>query len=412
MRILIPTACVFPHNHPLTQRFVPFVRTLSQRGHQITICALSPGEKKPATANLGNAKLIVVDRNKLFERQYDSMKHKLAVFLPMLDIHPLTCLAMFRACSKIISKEPYDIILASSPPISSLAVAKRLSIAYGIPWVADLRDLPDEYAPDRKSLFIRRRSEWVGKAIQSALSCTTVSSPLVDALEERYAYQGETLAITNGYDSTIVEYRDPQRLPTFTLGYFGGFYGERRLDLLIEAVNRLILRNDTFNQIKLKFYSPEGEKLFAAYSSRTDMPILQRIQLCGLVDHSAAISAMYECAMLINLTSEKWHGVLPVKMFEYAATGRPILSLPRDGGMIDEFIQRSGTGYLASTLDEIGQVISEKYAQWQATGTTTQPSRNSDYLSKYDRNELAKAFAQHIEYCFEQHLKTQSINLP
>ena len=90
---------------------------------------------------------------------------------------------------KTYTSGDFDLILTSVPQFSGLILASKLSKRLRIPWVADFRDLPDEFDPERKNIKIRILTEVVERYLRTASLAVTVSPPLVDSIYNRYKFK-------------------------------------------------------------------------------------------------------------------------------------------------------------------------------------------------------------------------------
>jgi len=117
-----------------------------------------------------------------------------------------------RAASRLLQAERYDCLLTTYIPLSSLRVADDLHQRFGIPWIADLRDIPDQFDPERRDRVVRRRAELLAGFCHSAAHWITVSPPLQEGSEERYSPRCPVSVIYNGCEETNARLRPSERV--------------------------------------------------------------------------------------------------------------------------------------------------------------------------------------------------------
>jgi glycosyltransferase involved in cell wall biosynthesis len=112
------------------------------------------------------------------------------------------------------------------------------------------------------------------------------------------------------------------------LAFVGTLYGGiRRPDFLLRLFDRL-LESDLGPQLELHFY---GDTHACSESFRRHAPRLgSHVILHGPVPRQAALQALGGASVLVNIGNATAHQ-LPSKVIEYAATGKPILSV----GLVD-----------------------------------------------------------------------------
>src|SRR5262249_13202323 len=141
-----------------------------------------------------------------------------------------------------------DFIFASAPPFTALLVAKRLSDEFGIPWVAELRDL---WTQNPYYAYPRWR-RWIDEIIErrvllSAHSLVTVTPLWARDLKSRYPEKTVT-TIFNGYaeedywDLSTYVSKEPK---TLSIVYTGNIYrGYRDPSALFAAIGLLGKQRD------------------------------------------------------------------------------------------------------------------------------------------------------------------------
>lgn len=386
----------FPNHGPATQRMQPFVEELLRRGNSVTITSASGSSilSKPddCESNIFVKSQGIEQHGNIADR----IIQKIAPAFPNIGLSTSQARKIKYLAIKAAKRQRPDLVITTVPPWQSAGLALLISRLADAPLLIDIRDLPDEHDPNRTRFTARQQSKYLTKYLKKANSLVVATSGFALDLKERYGINKAIHVVTNGYNPSLVKFQDAVAHDTFRISYFGILYPQRRFDVLLNAIRQLTTNNLINSDLELHFF---GSGLKEKISPYCDATLATRIFFHGRVEHHVAIKRMHEASLLVNFASEGCSGILPSKIFEYAATGRPLISIPSDGDLIDYFIHASGTGYCASTVDQTAECLHSVYDEWRKTRQTCQPNRNETYLNKFDRRRLAQNFANIAEYC-------------
>jgi glycosyltransferase involved in cell wall biosynthesis len=229
-------------------------------------------------------------------------------------------------------RERFDCVITSSPPESVHAVGRALA-RRGVPWVADLRDAwtfesirPPFPTGLQRLLDQRLERRWLASA--DAVVC--VSRPVADDLRMRLGI--EPRLVPNGWDPDLVEPRpqahamdilDPERRSLLYTGRFGS-YG-RDPKPLVQALGELARTDPAVaSRLELVVAGPLTEA--EAELMRTDVSPA-RIVVAGTLARDQALALQRAADALLLLASPQRTQLLNFKLFEYLASGRPVLAL-------------------------------------------------------------------------------------
>ncbi len=230
-------------------------------------------------------------------------------------------------------RERFDCVITSSPPESVHAVGRALRNR-GVPWVVDLRDAWtfESLRPPFPSALQRRLDERLERRwLRSADAVVCVSGPVAHDLRQRLGIEPQL--VPNGWDPDLIEpdeaggdaagILDPDRVSLVYTGRFGS-YG-RDPAPLVRALGELGRTDgETASRLELVVAGP----LTAAEAElmRTDVSPA-RIVVPGSLTREGAIALQRAADALLLLASPRRTQLLNFKLFEYLATGRPILAL-------------------------------------------------------------------------------------
>ena len=295
----------------------------------------------------------------------------------------------FRKACELIESEKIEHLITTSPPHSTQLIGLKLKKRYPeIKWIADLRDpWTDIYY---YSMFyhtciassIDRKLE--KKVLINADRIITVGK----SLKELFSAKSEGLAdkisvITNGFDEDDFKGLEKTTPEDFTISYIGTLSEAYPLDGFLKALSSL--RNHG-TKVNLKFIGSvsQGRKdLIHSIISAED------VQFISYVDHSSAIKYMNESSALLliipNHSSNK--SILTGKLFEYIASGKPIICLgPRDGDAA-EIIEKSSSG-MTFGYDDSDHIFS--FIEEIRNKTWSNNNSNSDLSRRNLTGQLSK----------------------
>lgn len=394
----------FPDNAPATQRFGSFCRYLSEAGYAVTLLALghAPGKSgaPPELAPEPSFRTVLLPwtpPNPTWLR----LRRLLEKYCPRLEGRERQNSLILRTASNLVRQDKYDCVLTTYMPIGSLRVADRLRRQFPIPWIADLRDLPDQFDPERRSRLARCRAGMLARHCRSAAHWTTVSPPLKAALEERYAPPCPVSVIYNGFEAAeFADLPDPGMTEYFDIAYFGQVYAGRSFELLQAALNSLAGRGINLSGLRVLVY---GKTPREGWGLREDAVSASLFTPMGQVGRREALGAMRRSAILLSLASPGAKGILTSKIFEYALVGRPVLSIPADHDVLDEFVSRARIGLSADSTAEAADFIARHLEAWRRTRHLPVTTPEAAYLGRFSRRNQALELASIVEGVAKQH---------
>ena len=268
-------------------------------------------------------------------------------------------------------QEAFAAVLTSGPPHSVHLVGRRLQRT-GVPWIADFRDPWTEinfYDDLPMSRAARAVDRWLERRVlRGADAVTTVSPTWAGLLVEQGDLPADKVTVVhNGVDEADlgaaagVAVRDD----AFALTHVGSFYATRNPTAVWEAVRRLR-------------EGGEAEKLVIRLVGRVDEAVRQSAEAAGApveavpyVPHDEAVREQARAALLL-LSIEPFaadRGMITGKLYEYLASGRPVLGVGPAGGDAAALLAETGGGALfdRDDVDGIAEAIRGHYDAWAAS---------------------------------------------
>jgi glycosyltransferase involved in cell wall biosynthesis len=257
----------------------------------------------------------------------------------------------YRAGCRLLKELRHDAIFATAPPYSDFVLGALLKRKSGLPLILDYRDewdLSSKYLEnsqhDRFSLFAQERLQrWVLRRADAVVATTRAST---HRLDERIASAGGTArteCIYNGYDEVdfpvpcpVDDHAERAADRKFRLVYAGTLWNLTSVAPVAEAVARLRdVSPELLSRLELVFV---GRKLPAQHE------LLRQIAAAGCTvieqdycEHHQIPGLLRSADGLCLLLSEApgAERVVPAKLFEYLAAGKPILGICPSGESAD-----------------------------------------------------------------------------
>lgn len=247
--------------------------------------------------------------------------------------------------AQVLRARTFRAIFSSSPPPSTHFVALALKRLSGLPWVADFRDGWTFEPPNPTTLSSPARFA-IERALERAVvlgadQIVAVNQVLVDDLKRRFPAASVTV-ISNGYEA--VDFATLERAPKQDMfeivytGRLGGSEHGRSISALMQALSQL--------QAKSHPLASRWRFILAGSLTNSEHALLEQSgfgeQICCLGDipHRIALQHQVNATILLLITSPSVTSVTTSKLFEYLASGRPILALTgrsAAAALIEEF---------------------------------------------------------------------------
>ena len=253
-----------------------------------------------------------------------------------------------------ISRERIDAVFTTAPPFTDHLIGLALRKLTGLPWVADFRDpwvaAGRDAADTTRARLLGRFEERVLRTCDAWTTVTDGYKRVIAAGDAHIAAKG--VVIANGFDPE--DFGDTAwTAPTSVvrLGYGGTLYPQRTSLALFDGVKRV---REQGHDVRL-FVAQMAPEIRRS-------PVVRDLMAQGAVEEDGSLPYRDALRRLTTfdafiVTVDRTHpGMVPGKVYEYLAVGRPILLLgPRDGTsarLLEAFGEHLVTG-----LDDIDGIV-------------------------------------------------------
>ena len=295
----------------------------------------------------------------------------------------------FRKACEIIETEGINHVITTSPPHSTQLIGLKVKKKYpGIKWIADLRDPWADiyYYKQFYPTFISKRidSGLEKNALKKADRIITVGASLKTLFSLKVkGVENKIQVITNGYDESDFKGIAPNEPSRFTITYVGTLSDIYPVNGLIAALKNLRLEGKDF---LMRFVGTVSENVKELIMS--DIPD-SSVEFLPYVIHSEAIKYMMSSTVLILIipSHKSNKSIITGKLFEYLATGKPVLCLGPLDGDAAEILDRYGLGKCFA-YDDV-----EGIENYILSALATPPDTGKSVPVEFSRRFLAKQLA-------------------
>lgn len=236
-----------------------------------------------------------------------------------------------------LKEHPVDAIISTGPPHSMHLIAMKLKETLDIPWIADFRD-PwteiDYYSKLRLSRWADRKHHRLEREVLTkADKVVTVSPNWAKRFEALGAPKAEV--VYNGFDESDIDQTGASFVSDkFTLTYLGVLFKVRNPECLWQALGELITEDTHFaSKVQVKLIGQVDKEVMQALSQNG---LKNHVVLSPYIPHDQVATVLHQSTVLLLPlmpdTETDTLGLIPAKLFEYMASGRPILCIgPQEG---------------------------------------------------------------------------------
>ncbi len=289
----------------------------------------------------------------------------------------------------------FQAVITTGPPHSMHLIGRELKRKTGLPWIADFRDPWSQWEfldTLPMTSFIRKKHQQLEQTVLKEADAVLTISPTFQRDLEKLARRKINL-LTNGYDpADIPAGFSPKEKEAgkLHLVYSGIIDAIRNPIPLMEALKSEF--EGGAEEINWTFVGKVSEQV-QAYVKR-DPWLSARIHFAGYVSHGEVFGfyAKADALVLILTDTKNAQGNIPGKLFEYLATGVPVLALGDPEGDSAKILKDAGAGEVIAHTDA-------STIRWQLRVLMDSSAKKVDPkdLEKYSRQYLSHQLAKNLD---------------
>ena len=248
-----------------------------------------------------------------------------------------------------LKEHPVDAVVTTGPPQSMHLIGLGLKKALGLKWIADFRDPWTEMFYYKHLELGRRADRRHHELERQVLDGADTVIAVTPYVRDDFAARTHTpvALITNGFDEDdFAGLRPASHNGKFTIVHTGLFAADGNPLNLWDVLAEKCVNDPEF-----------ASKLQIRLAGKTDSEVTEAIRARGLggnlvdlgyLPHDEVVAEQMGADILIlPLRREpEYAKVLPGKIFEYLAAGRPVLGIGQEDGAAAEVLKDAGAGVM------------------------------------------------------------------
>jgi len=298
---------------------------------------------------------------------------------------------------KIIEKQNIDLIVTTGPPHSTHLCGLQIKKKTGLKWLADLRDpWTTVYYNDMlpRTAKTQRKDKQLEDAVLSRADAVTVVSP---GMQEEFSDRNTNVhVVMNGFDMADMSSGedDLQADAKFRLTYTGNFKPNQHVPFIWDGICELIDEDSDFaNDLRLCFVGNLDASVPEYFQGKGKKG---NLEIASYVPHAEVTSLMSASDLLLFVVPQSRNNKLIItgKLFEYLASGTPILSVGPTNGDAASILEDTGREKMLDYHDKekFKQQLLRMYKAWQQGGKSL-VQLEIKMLEKYSRKASAEKMA-------------------
>lgn len=302
-----------------------------------------------------------------------------------------------KKATELIQQEKIHCVITAGPPHSTHFIGKELKEKLNIYWIADFHDLWTDviyYDMLYHLPFVKRLDKQLERSIlESADRVITVGDKYKEKLLSKSVKipQGKIEVLRIGYDETQFQTKpEPEKnaQKEFVITYTGTIADFYHPDVFITALKNVV---KSIQEVKfvLRF---AGVISTGIHNKIVEAGLAGIFQNVGYLPHKDSVQLLKNSTvlLLVNPVTKDEEMVIPGKVYEYLAAGKPIINISKEGSETTTIIEACFAGKTFSRLEEKELEIHliQLVRAWQQNGTLD-IYNNSHLISQYSRGEIA-----------------------
>lgn len=295
----------------------------------------------------------------------------------------------------LIQSGKIDAVFTTGPPHSTHLIGRTLKREFNLPWVADFRDpwVDIDFLEDLPMTGMARRLN--ARLEKSVLDLSDTVLTVSPVIERQFVKKTNTSCVTifNGFDQD--DFASNAKLDTdnFYIAHVGNMNAARNPVALWQGLASV---KTDMPKLKIRLVGNVDGAAMQALEAAGLMDRVERIPYCP---HSEAVRYMKESAVLLLPINRVFsaRGIVTGKLFEYLATGNPVLGVGPIDGDAAAILRDTAAGKMIDFDDEAAMAayVTSLYRKWAAGQDLA--GREADAVARYSRLGLTGQLAEILD---------------
>jgi hypothetical protein len=346
MKILIVSQH-FPPEKGAVRRIFEFARYFIRRGHDVSVLTAMPNYPDGIVPPEYRGRFYINEK-------IDGVNVHRSYVLPAANRHPRRRMIGFivflitALINSVRIRDDFDVVLATAPPVTTPVIGWVLSKFYRSKFIVEIRDLQPESSEDfgnlNRSIFTRALKKLMHTLYRKADRVVAVTDGINEYLETIGVSKDRVTTIKSGVSDEFIN-ADSNGIRNnfgweekFLVLYAGTLGWAHSLETIIEAARKLTDQRD----VQFVFVG-DGQKREALEGMVRDYG-LRNVEFTGSQPLEVIPYFLKASDVLVESLKEVpiTKSTFPCKLFEYMASGRPIVFGAREGEAITELEKAGG----------------------------------------------------------------------
>lgn len=264
--------------------------------------------------------------------------------------------SIYEAARDYLEKNKVDLILACGEPFVLFHYASKLAQDNGVKWIGDYRDgWSTNYRWDEGGFYAWIQKTFHAPAEKKVTNTAAVLTTAAPAFSQRLSVLTgrnfkDVPVIYNGFFEEKfqeIEIREPHK--TFTIVHAGTIYYFQKVETLLSGLNEFKNQHPDF-QFKLAFYGLNFQPDQIERIKRNSENLI--VEFGDRLNHDDMLAELNRAdAQLLLATPEK--AQIYAKVFDYLASGGPILMVENDQGPLEEILRNRENAFLCNSVSDV-----------------------------------------------------------
>lgn len=295
-----------------------------------------------------------------------------------------------------------EMIYATAPPYSTLISGWLVAKISGLPLIVDLRDLwvdnPSRTIEGHIKNKVDRFLEHL--CLNSARAIITTTRTGADLIRKKYRKKSEKIyTIYNGYDENDFAChmrfdQSKKRRKQLTISHVGSLYADRSPLPFLKGLDTFLQKKSIDQEVLKVHFLGEFSSFRNTFKKFEHLGV---VEIEKQVEHPAAVEIMTNSDVLLLIMPYGSERVIYAKVFEYLASGRPILGILPIEGEVAEMLRQAENGWIVDVGDDEGitRCLNEIYERWVKGQLVSMP--NKGHVRKFERQTLTAQLCEIFE---------------
>jgi glycosyltransferase involved in cell wall biosynthesis len=351
---------------------------------------------------IGRKKDDKINASFLSENKKPSLTEKISVwirgnfFIP--DARKFWIKPSVKFLNEFLKNNPVDAVISSGPPHSMHLIALGVKKQFPtIKWIADFRD-PWSEIDFYEELMLSQRSDEKHKKLElevlrNADAVLSIGEGMNEGLKKIESQHPEKFkVITNGYDEEDVYSGPIEKDKKFSIAHIGTLVKSRNPESLWRVLKEIVAENPAFReQLEIKLVGKVDINVRESIYNNGLKPYVRKIEY---LPHSEVIKEQQRTRVLLLLVNQTKNAksILTGKIFEYLASGAPILAIGPTDGDVAAILKETNSGLISNFNDQrkLKENILELF-----NGKTFEVNKQA--IKKYSRYELTRQLSELLD---------------